>query len=149
MMKKYEAQIAGRLWVFPQINIVVDALGRRSISIEDTKKMDKAVALEVCGETASLTLHEFEFLVSLTSSKNAEIAAVIYTEPSTISNWRKRQIKKIPQLESNVLRKFFLAKIFNDYFDDDKLNNLLFIGNEIIRLKEEIEKKSDYKVLLI
>lgn len=143
----YEAQIAGRIWTFPQIEIVIDPAGRRCIRLEDAEKMNKAVALEICGETDSLSLEEFEFLVDLTNSKNNEIASVIFSEPSAISNWRKRRIQRLPQLESNVLRKYFWGKIFGTSLNKEKLDCIMFIGKEIIHLKEETEGLADYKVL--
>ncbi len=109
--------------------------------------MNKAVALEICGVTDSLTLEEFEFLVDLTNSKNNEIAAVIFSEPSTISNWRKRRIQRLPQLESNVLRKYFWGKVFGSSMDQGKLNCIMFIEKEIVHLKQGTEGLSNYKVL--
>ncbi len=38
IIKNYESQIAGRLWTFPQIEVVIDPAGRRCIRIEDTEK---------------------------------------------------------------------------------------------------------------
>ena len=149
IIKNYATQIAGRMWTFPQIEVISDPTGRRCIRIEDTEKMNKAVALEICGETESLALEEFEFLVDLTNSKNNEIAAVIFSEPSTISNWRKRRIQKLPQLESNVLRKYFWGKIFGSTIEQEKLNCIMFIQREIIHLKQETESLSDYKVLKV
>lgn len=106
----YELPIAGRLWVFPKVELVKDPDGRIAISLATLRVMRRAVANIICGEPREFTVEEFDFLVSITRSKFSALADVVCCEPTAISNWRKRG--RIPKLESLVLKKHFWMQIF-------------------------------------
>lgn len=52
----YELPIAGRLWVFPKVELVKDPDGRIAISLVTLRVMHRAVANIICGEPREFTV---------------------------------------------------------------------------------------------
>lgn len=135
----YELPIAGRLWVFPKVDLFQDPEGRVCISAESLEKMHRAVANIICGEPREFSSDEFEFLVAITLSKYATLSEIVCCEPSAISNWKKRG--RFPKLESMVLKKHFWMQIFgNELGKKPSLGTSL--ANELNELSETAVKEN-------
>lgn len=108
---QYRVQVAGDIWEFDSIEVEEADNGKIVISAKVIAEINSAIANIICSDPSPLKIEEFEFLAKLTRTKNTEIAARVYADPSTISRWKEKAT--IPSLESEVLKEFFWAKIFS------------------------------------
>ena len=80
------------------------------MSFEELDRIHRAVTNAVCATDSTLTRDEFGFLCELTHTSSKEVAQLLGCSLPTISKWKK--LKRVPKLESLVLKECFGIKIF-------------------------------------
>lgn len=110
ILKQYRIQVAGGIWEFDSIEVDEGEDGKLIFSGKIIAETNAAIANAICSDLSPLRIEELEFLAKLTRTKNTEIAARIYADPSTVSRWKEKTT--VPALESEVLKEFFWMKIF-------------------------------------
>jgi hypothetical protein len=108
--KKYEMQIAGRLWEIPEITFV-ERNGRTFLNQKEIKKWNDAVANVICSEDIPLSPEEFKFLVNIADKKYAEVAALLKIDPSTITKWLQKD-DDLSFANSFLLKMWFWTELF-------------------------------------
>ena len=64
--KNYPYYAAGRTWPVPELRLVSLPDGTSAISEEEIYRIHRAIANEICGNNASLSMEELEFLCDVT-----------------------------------------------------------------------------------
>ena len=109
--KNYPYQAAGRTWTVPELRLSSLPDGSAAISEEEIQRIHRAIANEICGGDASLTMAELEFLCDVTETTFADVAKVLKIHRSTVTRWRKTG--EVPKtVMSLVLKKRFWSLLF-------------------------------------
>ncbi len=106
----YRIQAAGTIWEFESVEVETDADGKTLLRATEIERINRSIANVLCSEPMPLTPEELEFLAKIARTRNTEIAARVYADPSTVTRWKEK--KSIPALESEVLKEFFWNKLF-------------------------------------
>lgn len=138
--KKYEMQIAGRLWEIPKITFV-ERKGRTFLDQKEIKKWNDAVANAICSEDSALTIEEFKFLVNVADRKYSEVAEMLRIDASTITKWIKKD-DDLSYAYSVVLRLWFWAELFEPGRTEALSDILLGNGEQAIAEKKVSPIKS-------
>ena len=109
--KNYPYQAAGRTWTVPMLRL--DALpdGSAAISEMEIQRIHRAIANEICGDDACLTMDELEFLCDVTETSFSDVADALHIHRSTVTRWRKAG--EVPKsVVSYALKKWFWNLLF-------------------------------------
>jgi len=146
----YRYVAAGQVWLIPSLQLVRLPDGSEAITEAEIQRIHTAIANEICGDPAPLTIDELEFLCDITLTPLNEVAKQLGLHKSTLSKWRAAgQISK--PIYSTQLKKVFWFKLFGDRLaeklvplqtleDDRQL--LRYVHNQAIEecLAEPIER---------
>jgi formate dehydrogenase maturation protein FdhE len=111
LFENYRIQAAGTIWEFEFVEMESDSEGKTLLKATEIQRINRSIANALCSEARPLTPDELEFLSKITRTRNTEIAARVYADPSTVTRWKEK--KSIPALESEVLKEFFWNKLFS------------------------------------
>ena len=109
-IENYRIQAAGTIWEFESVEMESAADGKILVGAAEVQRINRSIANALCSEPSPLSPDELEFLAKITRTRNTEIAARVYADPSTVTRWK--EMKAIPALESEVLKEYFWNKIF-------------------------------------
>ena len=109
-IENYRIQAAGTIWEFETVEMESDAEGKTLLKATEIERINRSIANALCSEPSPLSPDELEFLAKITRTRNTEIAARVYADPSTVTRWKEK--KAIPALESEVLKEYFWNKLF-------------------------------------
>jgi len=111
--RNYRYAAAGREWLIPSLQLVRLPDGSEAITEAEILRIHTAIANEICGDSAPLTIDELEFLCDITLTPLNEVAKQLRLHKSTLSKWRAAgQISK--PIYSTQLKKLFWFKLFGD-----------------------------------
>ena len=114
----YPYQAAGRTWTVPEVELTSLPDGSAAISEEEIARIQRAIANEICGDEASLTMAELEFLCDATETSFADVASTLKIHRSTVTRWRKTG--EVPKsVMSLVLKKWFWNLLFGKPLADE------------------------------
>ena len=109
--KNYPYQAAGRTWTAPELRLSSLPDGSAAISEEEIDRIHRAIANEICGVGASLTMAELEFLCDVTERTLSDVAEALKIHRSTVTRWRKSG--EVPtSVMSLALKKWFWNLLF-------------------------------------
>jgi predicted DNA-binding protein (UPF0251 family) len=109
--RNYPYQAAGRTWTVPELRLSSLPDGSAAISEDEIQRIHRAIANEICGGKASLTMNELEFLCDVTETTFSDVADALQIHRSTVTRWRKAgQVPK--SVMSLVLKKWFWNRLF-------------------------------------
>jgi hypothetical protein len=109
--KNYPFLAAGRVWIIPEVSITILPDNTMGLSLAEIKRIQKAIANEVCGSPGPLSIEELEFLCDATATRYNEIAEKLFVSKSNVTFWRK-SAKRVPLLESLFLKRWFWCRLF-------------------------------------
>ena len=116
--KNYPYQAAGRTWAVPALQLVALPDGTAAISAEEIQRIHRAIANEICGSNASLSMEELEFLCDVTDTTFSAVADWLQIHRSTVTRWRKSG--EVPKNAlSLVLKKRFWYLLFGYSLHDE------------------------------
>ena len=111
--REYPYQAAGRTWVVPELHLNTLPDGTVVILEEETKRIHRAIANEICGSPESLSVDELDFLCDITGTPYSGIADYLGLHRSTLTKWRTAG--RVPrQITGLMLKKWFWFKLFGD-----------------------------------
>lgn len=87
--RNYPYQAAGRTWTVPELRLTSLPDGSAAISEEEIQRIHRAIANEICGDEARLTMAELEFLCDATETSFSDVASTLQLHRSTVTRWRK------------------------------------------------------------
>ncbi len=109
--KNYPHQAAGRTWTVPELEFTSLPDGSASISEAEIDRVQRAIANEICGDAASLTTAEMEFLCDATDMSLSDVANTLKIHRSTVTKWKKAG--EVPtSVMSLALKKWFWSLLF-------------------------------------
>ena len=109
--KNYPYQAAGRTWTVPALEFTSLPDGSAALSEMEIDRIHRAIANEICGDDASLTMAELEFLCDATDVSLSDVANTLKIHRSTVTRWKKTgQVPK--SVMSLVLKKWFWSMLF-------------------------------------
>lgn len=116
--KNYPYQAAGRTWTVPELRLSSLPDGSAAISEEEIHRIHRAIANEICGRDASLTMAELEFLCDVTETTFVDVASALKIHRSTVTRWKKTG--EVPKsVMSLVLKKWFWNLLFGAFLEDE------------------------------
>ena len=116
--KNYPYQAAGRTWTVPELRLNSLPDGSAAISEEEIQRIHRAIANEICGGEASLTMAELEFLCDVTATSFSDVANALQIHRSTVTRWRKTG--EVPKsVMSLVLKKWFWNLLFGKSLENE------------------------------
>ena len=118
--KNYPYQTAGQTWSVPELRLVSLPDGTVAISEAEIHRIHRAIANEICGNNASLSIAELEFLCDVTGTTFSDVANWLQIHRSTVTRWRKSG--KVPKsVMSLVLKKWFWFLLFGESLHDEAI----------------------------
>lgn len=137
----YRIQAAGTIWEFESVEMESDVDGETLLGASEIERINHSIANALCSEPSLLTPDELEFLAKITRTRNIEIAARVFADPSTVTRWKEKLA--IPALESEVLKKYFWNKIFAEELENLTKKKVKADGaSTLIRLGETAVENS-------
>jgi hypothetical protein len=116
--KNYPYQAAGRTWMVPELHLTSMPDGSAAIAEDEIQRIHRAVANEICGDDAGLTMDELEFLCDVTDSTFVDVANALQIHRSTVTRWRKTG--EVPKsVMSLVLKKWFWSLLFGKSLENE------------------------------
>lgn len=116
--KNYPYQAAGRTWTVPELRLSSLPDGSAAISDEEIQRIHRAIANEICGDQATLTMPELEFLCDVTETTFSDVASALKIHRSTVTRWRKAG--EVPKsVMSLVLKKWFWNLLFGKSLENE------------------------------
>ena len=116
--KNYLYQAAGRTWTVPELQLSSLPDGSAAISEEEIQRIHRAIANEICGGEATLTMAELEFLCDVTETTFSDVARALKIHRSTVTRWRKAG--EVPRsVMSLVLKKWFWNLLFGKSLENE------------------------------
>jgi len=115
--KDYPYQAAGRTWTVRKLELTKLPTGKLGLSLAEIRRVNHAVANEICGSAEPLTFLDFEFLCATTSTTFKEAAEFLGIHRTTVTKWR-RPDASIQPTYSLVLKKWFWFKLFGEQLAD-------------------------------
>jgi|GEM_PF-4285122 hypothetical protein len=109
---QYRLDLAGRIWIIPEIRLHADVNGDKTIQEADLERSKLSIANWICHEDCEMRAAEFEFLCELSQTSYKEIATYLHKDKSTVSRWANKQ--HIDYAESRLLKDFFWRKLFGE-----------------------------------
>ena len=110
-IENYRIRAAGTTWEFDSVEMESAADGKTLVRAAEVERINRSIANALCSDPNPFTPDELDFLAKIIRTRNTEIAARVYADPSTVTRWKEK--KAIPALESEVLKEFFWNKIFS------------------------------------
>jgi hypothetical protein len=111
----YPYQAAGRTWMVPELLLTSLPDGSAAISEQEINRIHRAIANEICGSDANLSMAELELLCDVTDTTLADVANALRIHRSTVTRWRKSG--EVPKsIISLVLKKWFWHLLFGSSF---------------------------------
>ncbi len=119
-LKEYKIKVGDKIFVFRNVALELNPIGKWGLSFEKIQAMMKSVAAMILADKEQvLTFAELEHLANTANMSMAKIADLIKVDRSTITKWKKTN-GCLPYTESYCL-KDKLPKIIFDF--EGRMNN--------------------------
>lgn len=113
-LEKFEIKVGKKTYIFKNMELTKNAIGKWGLSFETTLRMMRSVAGQILADLdLQLSFHELEFLAKVANMSMAKIAEMLGMSRSTLTKWKNGETT-IAISDSYYLKSKLAKIIFED-----------------------------------